>query len=366
MTGTPLIWLHIGDLHIKQPGAANLCDLHRIVALEASLPAGAIDFVLLPGDNADDGTPDQYRMVRAALDGLRTPVHILPGDHDVAPGDLGAFHDTLGARALPYAETVRDVRCLFLDVVSAGTGGPDFRLGADQLAWAEREVGQAAAAGRTVAIFMHTYPADLREGADRLGALLSQSHVSSVDMGHTHYNELTNDGGTIFMATRSTGQVEEGPPGFSVASIDAGCVSWRFKPLDSAWPFVLITQPTDRRLRTARTEGSGATVRAKVLGDVPIETVHVIADDGPPRAMSLVPGSPALWQATLDGPAARIVVEAYDAAGRTDCDRIEPARNGFVGPDRVADGSDRDRVEVWPDKGIIGGQLGPNRNGRKW
>ncbi len=60
-------------------------------------------------------------------------------------------------------------------------------------------------------------------------------------MGHTHYNELANDGATIFMATRSTGQIEEGPPGFSIAAVDGRGVSWRFKPLDAAWPFVLIT-----------------------------------------------------------------------------------------------------------------------------
>jgi hypothetical protein len=30
-----------------------------------------------------------------------------------------------------------------------------------------------------------------------------------------------------------------------------------------------------------------------------------------------------------------------------------------------ADGSDRDRIDAWPDKAIPGTQLGPNRNGRK-
>ena len=67
--------------------------------------------------------------------------------------------------------------------------------------------------------------------------------VALVDMGHTHYNELANDGRTIFAATRSTGQIEEGPVGYSVATIDGGVVSWRFKPLDDPFPFVMITAP---------------------------------------------------------------------------------------------------------------------------
>jgi len=35
-------------------------------------------------------------------------------------------------------------------------------------------------------------------------------------------------------------------------------------------------------------------------------------------------------------------------------------------PARVGDGSDQDRVDPWPEKGILGTQLGPNRNGRQW
>ena len=49
-------------------------------------------------------------------------------------------------------------------------------------------------------------------------------------------------------ATRSTGQIEEGPVGYSVIAADAGIVSWRFKALQDAFPFVLIASPADYRL----------------------------------------------------------------------------------------------------------------------
>ena len=166
---------------------------------------------------------------------------------------------------LPKAVVLGHYRCLFLAVVSEGTGGPDFRLGEAQLAWAEDRLEQAEAMGQAAAVFMHSYPADLREGAERLGALLAMPPVTCVDMGHTHYNELANDGATIFMATRSTGQIEEGPPGFAVAAVDGRGVSWRFQPLQAAW----ITCPVDRRLTTAasRSGAHRAVVRAKVIGD---------------------------------------------------------------------------------------------------
>ncbi|WP_428374893.1 metallophosphoesterase family protein [Lichenicoccus sp.] len=363
-----LSWLHIGDLHITRAAEPNYRDLQRIVALVRGLPTGSVDFAVLPGDNADDGTPEQFRLVRDALRPLPMPLHILPGDHDFKPGTLEGFHAVLGAERLPKAVTVRGYRCLFLDVVSAGGGGPDFRLGEDQLAWAERELALAEAQGQDVVVFMHTYPADLRQGAEHLCRLLAQPHVACVDMGHTHYNELANDGATIFMATRSTGQIEEGPPGFSIAAVDGRTVSWRFKPLDAAWPFVLITSPADRRLATGTGPAHDAArvVRAKVLSDTPIAAVECRADDEAWAPMHPVPGAAAMWQAPAPADARRLAVRARDVGGNQDEDRVEPAGPGWVAPQRVARGSDADRIGAWPERGIHDTQLGPNRNGRHW
>ena len=362
----PLSWLHIGDLHVTDGAGENLSGLRRIVALANELPDGALDFALLPGDNADDGEPDQFALVRDAIAPLRLPLHILPGDHDFKPRNLRAYHNVLGARPLPLAETIGGCRCLFLDVVSAGTGGPDFRLGEDQLGWVERELDAAEAAGQAAAIFMHTYPADLREGGERLGGLIARPHVACVDMGHTHYNELANDGRTIFMATRSTGQIEEGPAGFSIAALDGGRVSWRFKPLDQAWPFVLITSPTDRRLITEAGGGAQDTIRAMVFGGTPVRTVECRVAGGAWTAMTAVAGKPGLFQAAWDRSGARIEVRARTGDNREDTDQVQPLHPGWTAPERFADGSDRDSVGAWPEKGILATQLGPNRNGRKW
>jgi len=301
-----LSWLHIGDLHLTTAGDENHRDLYRIAVL--------------------------------------------------------------GAERLPFAATVKGHRCVFLDVVSAGTGGPDFRLGEDQLAWAERELEQAGSAGEAAVIFMHTYPADLREGTERLGALLALPHVTCVDMGHTHYNELANDGSTVFMATRSTRQIEEGPPGVSIAAVDGGCVGWRFKPLDQLWPFVLVTRPADRRLliKASHAMDGPFVAWAKVFGDAPMASVEVQVDAGDWMPMRAVPDAVALWEAHCAPSGESLRVRARDAQGRQDEDLVEPAPAGWTLPHRAADGSDRDRVGAWPAKGILDTQLGPNRNGRKW
>lgn len=80
------------------------------------------------------------------------------------------------------------------------------------------------------------------------------------------------------MATRPTGQIEEGPPGFTVTAIKGRGVSGRF---------VLIMRPTDRRLITQAvpTSSGGAPIRAKILGNAPIVAVESIfaTQPGPNR-----------------------------------------------------------------------------------
>jgi hypothetical protein len=63
----------------------------------------------------------------------------------------------------------------------------------------------------------------------------SRVPVELVEMGHMHYNELANDGHTIYAVTRSTGQIEEGSPGFSFTAINGDVVSWKFTE-HGPWP----------------------------------------------------------------------------------------------------------------------------------
>jgi Icc protein len=231
--GSMLSWVHFGDLHITGEDEQNYRDFLALIEDVNTHLAGHIDFAVLPGDNADDGSEEQFRLVRRGTDRLRIPLHILPGDHDRKPGNLDAFYKILDAEQLPKAVMLPGHRCLFLDIVSTGTGGPDFRLGARQLGWLERQLFAAAQDEQRSIVFMHAYPADLREDAEAVRTLFARYQVTAVDMGHTHYNEIANDGRTIYATTRSTGQIEEGPVGFSIAAVDRGVVSWRFKPLDA-------------------------------------------------------------------------------------------------------------------------------------
>ncbi len=364
-----LAFAHIGDLHLTGPEQENARDYRAI--LDQIGQVRGLDFVYLPGDNADNGRPEQYALVRAGLESLRLPVHAITGDHDMEGGSLDAFYAGLGGVRLPYAVTVSGTRCLFLDMCGPGLGGPDFRLGADQIDWLGRELSKAEGLGEDCALFMHSYPADLKgEGeADRVADLVHRGPVRLVEMGHTHYNELANDGRTIYAACRSTGQIEEGPVGYAIAALDRGVVAWRFKELARPWPFVLITAPADRRLAhdDAHRVGGATEVRALVLAAEDVTACEVSIDGGPWHPMR-VEGGEGRYAAAIEWPAdaTRLAVRARDATGSVDEDVVEPASASHALAISKGPGSDVDALGAWLQRGLLGTQLGPNRNGRQW
>lgn len=416
----PFVALHVGDLHLTGRNQANARDLAAILDQIAGIaPRDAFDFVYFPGDIAEDGRAGQYAVLQAALRSHPAlPIRLIPGDHDRQHGSMSAFHELFLAVAgsrqggrhdpvtnvLPqpeveqdvsqyyYAETFSGVRCLFLDMVSAGFGrkgiGLDFRLGCPQTDWLSDEITAAADRGQPCAVFMHAYPDDLRVLGDRLdvAGLIWEGRVRLVEMGHTHYNELAHDGRTLYAAARSVGQNEDGSVGYAVLAIDGPVTSWRFRALDRTSPFVLITSPADRRLATqpATPLSSGMTrdargrirVRALVLSDRELLVCRCRVDRGAWTPMKRV--SARSFEARIPWPlgARSLQVEAADArwSGHgpdfVDTDVIEPPDMAAcpLGEPPIPDrpGSDAFRIRAWLQKGVRGDQLGPNRAGRQW
>lgn len=82
-----------------------------------------------------------------------------------------------------------------------------FALVATNSTWLKQQLVAAQRAREMSVLFMHSYPADLREDRAALLQLIRDNDIKVVDMGHAHYNELANDGRTIYATTRSTGQI---------------------------------------------------------------------------------------------------------------------------------------------------------------
>lgn len=223
---------------------------------------------------------------------------------------------------------------------------------------------------------MHAFPEDLREGGEAVATVFAEAGVHYVGTGHTHYNDLLNDGHVVYGATRSTGEIEEGPPGFTLSALDGDVVFWRFRTLGSGWPFVLVMSPSNIRLVTkphSRTQVPDRSfeVRAEVLGATPGTRVTATLDGSAER--ELVPDAGGTWCCRFDeveDGLCEFAVTAVAEDGRTNTDTIEVLmRNARERPKRgpaVALGHSVHSVRSWPSHRILGGRLGPNVNGRKW
>jgi Icc protein len=365
-------WIHIGDLHMTRAGEQNHHDLIAIVEEINRAFSGSLAFVYIPGDVADDGSVAAYNVVRGSLDQLKVPWCSIIGDHDVHEKSFTNYLSFM-AHEKYYSFVIGQVRFIALNAFDIADPG-SFCLLPKQLAWLESGLEDAAKLGQSSVLLLHCYPTDLKQGGDRLRQLVEGPVVRLIDMGHTHYNELANDGRTLYTATRSTGQIEEGPVGFSITNLDGHVVSWRFFPLDKL-PAVMITSPADERFITdVASENHIAAdkfaVRAKAWADTEISSA-VATLEGFIVAMSRIPGSN-MWQGELERGSLvdgiyTLSVVVTDEGGTTaeDSIRFVLGISAYRSPKR----SERDQdnaVQPWPERGLLGTQLGPNKNGRKW
>jgi 3',5'-cyclic-AMP phosphodiesterase len=358
-------WVHFGDLHMTKAGEQNHLDLAKIVNEVNQAYSDSVSFVFLPGDVADDGSRSAYAAVRGELDRLKVPWCAIIGDHDVHERSFANFKEAMSEQ-IYYAFTVGDTRFLAMNAFDVPEP-PSFTVSEDQMRWAEGELELATNNGRAKVLLLHCYPSDLKVGGVEVSRLVRDYDVRLIDMGHTHYNEIANDGRTLYSATRSTGQIEEGPIGYSVTNLDGNVVSWRFIELGKL-PVAVITSPSDERLLTKSSEipQGSLKIRAKFWGEAQAveATAHLQGQTHPMKRVcdSLV------WEAEVPTPhegTHSLKVSFKDAHGTVANDEIRFAAGRRT--ERESEKRDQDNaLEAWPEHGLLGTQLGPNKNGKKW
>jgi 3',5'-cyclic-AMP phosphodiesterase len=358
-------WVHLGDLHMTKVGEQNHLDLAEIVNEVNHSFADSVSFVFLPGDVADDGSRAAYAVVRGELDRLNLPWCAIIGDHDVHEKSFANFLEAMSERT-HYAFTVGSIRFVAMNAFDVPDPG-SFVVSGDQLAWVKRELQAATDAGHPSVLLLHCYPSDLKAGCGELMEALRNVDVRLIDMGHTHYNEIANDGRALYSATRSIGQIEEGPVGYSVTNIDGDVVSWRFVELGKL-PVVVITSPSDERLLTRSNEmpRGKMKVRAKFWGEAQAvqATAHLHGQAVP---MKLVDNSN-VWEADVSTPHEGVYslkVSVEDTRGKIATDEIRVVSGDLAQRERAERDQDN-ALGAWQEHGLLGTQLGPNKNGKKW
>lgn len=321
----PIVFVVPGDLHLTEPGLDN----HRVAEWVVGEANDLIrpDFVQFIGDNVQDATDEQFQLFDALRSRLDAPHFALVGDHDVKddPAATG-FQRHLGAT---YGSTsLRGFRFLRLDTQQAKPAG----LRPEQVDWLRAELAAAEAAGERVLIFQHNYPYQIWEdfagpGLDDWRGLVQSRRIVAVVCGHTHYWQMANDGRNAFVAVRSIGDPEGGPPGYCLGSLRGDDLALTYRTIEDKGPALLITHPREALLATgsAQIVSGDDEVRVRTWSVGSVRSVRARVDDGSWFALGSTGAGE--WAAPLRGGDLSkgehaLEVEAEDNAGATATQRI--------------------------------------------
>ncbi|MEW2552345.1 phosphodiesterase [Streptomyces zhihengii] len=189
-----MLLAHISDLHLD--GDTRATDrAARTVAYLNSLTRQP-DAVLVTGDIADHGAPEEYRLAAQLLSGLSSPHFTCPGNHDDRAAYrevlLGAAPGTATSEPVNRLHLVGDHALLMCD--STIPGEDPGLLDDETLSWLERTLDDL---GDTPALpAFHHPPAAIHHpyldstnltNADRLAEVLTgRTNIPAVLTGHAH------------------------------------------------------------------------------------------------------------------------------------------------------------------------------------
>lgn len=169
------------DLHVS-PGTNNDKYLHAIVR---EINNQSFDFVVVTGDLTNTGANDELNAVKNALDSLKAPLLIIPGNHETNWSEsAGTYFNELWGNDRFICE-----KNGFL-LVGFNTG-PYMKMGdghvkEEDLQWLKRELKSASVKGKTLVAFSH-YP--LNEGLDNwpdVTGILKDFNCITDFCGHGH------------------------------------------------------------------------------------------------------------------------------------------------------------------------------------
>ena len=207
--------VQLSDTHIRPPvaGTPGTHDaLRAAVAQVLRLPAPP-DVVIVSGDLTDHGAAEEYVWFRELLAPLRSPVYVIPGNHD----DRGRMQALFGAKGthamsefMQYVVDAGPLRLIALDTVKPGSDAGE--LCAERLRWLDERLAEAPA--KPTLIVMHHPPfatgLDVLDalglsGAEAFGAIVARHpQIERVVAGHIHCTMQRRFHGTLAMTCTST------------------------------------------------------------------------------------------------------------------------------------------------------------------
>ena len=279
-THEPVIFVVPGDLHLTKPGLEN----HRTALWVVDEVNHVIrpDFVHFIGDNVQHTREEEFQLFQSLLSSLAVPCHAIVGDHDVkddpkASGFRAIVGETFGAFSL------RGFRFIRLNTQESKPVG----LSLEQVRWFRAEVDTALSMGESIVVLQHNYPYQIWEdfagpGVDAWREIVQTRRITAIVAGHTHYWQIANDGRNVSIATRSIGDPEGGPPGYTLGYLHGNDFAVTYRSIEDRGPLVLITHPREHLLAiNPRHVVSGADwVHVRTWSVSPVISARGCIDDG--------------------------------------------------------------------------------------
>jgi 3',5'-cyclic-AMP phosphodiesterase len=134
-----IVIAHVSDNHFgneeQEPTARNAAVMDHLLAMDPRP-----DVLVVSGDVADHGLPEEYAAARAWLDRWDGPLAVCPGNHDVR----SAFVAGLGIETRTVVEAAGSRFVLLDSLVDAvdGVRIDEGLLGDDQLAWLDARLAE--------------------------------------------------------------------------------------------------------------------------------------------------------------------------------------------------------------------------------
>ena len=173
-------------------------------------------------------------------------------------------------------------------------------LSDEQVRWFQGQVAEALGRGERAVVFQHHYPFKVWEefdgpGIEKWREAVQTRRITAIFTGHTHYGQVANDGRNIAITTRSIGDPEGGPPGYTLACLQGEDLAVTYRSIDQQGPIVLITHPREKLLATEHQHiiCRKDFINVRTWSAEPVSSVRGRVDDG--DWFELYPLPPNCW-----------------------------------------------------------------------
>lgn len=203
--------LHISDIHYRfvyqntNPYEVMLSHMdssfERLkTVITDVMTVSSIDLIVISGDICDEGSADDYALLRKYFDSLSVPVLVTLGNHDIRPAFYeGWFQEK---KDEPYLEVMKTGEITWISFDNSLHGKPCGYVDEERLSWLRKQLKEN---NNCIVIMHHQFP-DLpgipgMEGGEKVRKVLGEHKPVAVLNGHTHWisNEVI-DGVSYFTA----------------------------------------------------------------------------------------------------------------------------------------------------------------------